>query len=165
MDLMIEHTGKGFITMLLLSMPAVLLAAGIGLVVGILQAVTQVQEQTIAAAPKVFGVFLLIIMMGPFSAEKLIDYFKTSANIAFDVIPRDEAMVLSGNDFFKYKQKSLEDQFYGAKVPDLKEAIRNPGKVPYSGAKYKESRQIPPKDSISQPNLIEKKQIYSGNKK
>ena len=40
-----------------------LVAAGIGLVVGILQAVTQVQEQTIAAAPKILGVFLVIMLL------------------------------------------------------------------------------------------------------
>ena len=50
--------------MLSISMPCVLTAAAIGLVVGIIQAVTQVQEQTIAAAPKIFAVFLVIIIGG-----------------------------------------------------------------------------------------------------
>ena len=52
-----EYMAKGFMTMLSISMPCVLTAAAIGLVVGIIQAVTQVQEQTIAAAPKIFAVF------------------------------------------------------------------------------------------------------------
>ena len=71
MDLLLEQLGKGFITMLLIAMPAVLTAAAIGLVVGILQAVTQVQEQTIAAAPKILGVFLVIMLMGPFYTDYL----------------------------------------------------------------------------------------------
>ena len=60
MELMMEHLANGFLVMLLITMPLVLTAAAIGLVVGILQAVTSVQEQTIAAAPKIFLVFLVI---------------------------------------------------------------------------------------------------------
>ena len=62
MEFLLEYLAKGFLIMLAISMPCVLTAAGIGLVVGILQAVTQVQEQTIAAAPKILGVFLVIII-------------------------------------------------------------------------------------------------------
>ena len=49
-EVLLEYLAKGFLIMLSISMPCVLCAAGIGLVVGILQAVTQVQEQTIADA-------------------------------------------------------------------------------------------------------------------
>ena len=63
-EILAEFLAKGFMAMLAISMPCVLVAAGIGLVVGILQAVTQVQEQTIAAAPKIFAVFLVIIIGG-----------------------------------------------------------------------------------------------------
>ena len=64
MEILLEYLAKGFLIMLAISMPCVLVAAGIGLVVGILQAVTQVQEQTIAAAPKILGVFLVIVIGG-----------------------------------------------------------------------------------------------------
>ena len=64
MEILLEYLAKGFLIMLSISMPCVLVAAGIGLIVGILQAVTQVQEQTIAAAPKILGVFLVIIIGG-----------------------------------------------------------------------------------------------------
>ena len=47
MEMLTEYLAKGFMTMLSISMPCVLTAAAIGLVVGIIQAVTQVQEQTI----------------------------------------------------------------------------------------------------------------------
>ena len=63
MDLLIEFFAKGLITMLMIAMPCVLTAAAVGLVVGILQAVTQVQEQTIAAAPKIFLVFFIILKL------------------------------------------------------------------------------------------------------
>ena len=64
LEVLLEYMAKGFLIMLAISMPCVLCAAGIGLVVGILQAVTQVQEQTIAAAPKILGVFLVICIGG-----------------------------------------------------------------------------------------------------
>jgi len=165
MDLLLEHTGKGFLTMLIIAMPAVLTAASIGLIVGILQAVTQVQEQTIAAAPKVLGVFIVIMAMGPFSTKTLTEYFTKSANIAFQIVPKDEAMVLSRDEFYVYKKKMLDEQFYGDDMPDSMDIMRNPGKIPFSDDKYKESTKVPPKSSISQPNLIEKQKIYTGGRK
>ena len=60
MEILVEFLAKGFMVMLAISLPCVLMAALVGLVVGILQAVTQVQEQTIAAAPKIVLVFLTI---------------------------------------------------------------------------------------------------------
>ena len=57
LEVLVEYLAQGFLIMLAISMPCVLVAAGIGLVVGILQAVTQVQEQSISAAPKNLCVF------------------------------------------------------------------------------------------------------------
>ena len=51
MELLMEHLAKGFMTMLIISMPCVLIAAAVGLVVGILQAVAEGPGQNIASAP------------------------------------------------------------------------------------------------------------------
>ena len=75
MEILMEYFAKGLMTMLMIAMPCVLTAAAIGLVVGILQAVTQVQEQTIAAAPKIFTVFLVIILLGSTYVKMLTNYF------------------------------------------------------------------------------------------
>lgn len=83
MELMIEHLGKGLFYILILSLPAVLTAAAVGLVVGILQAVTQVQEQTISAAPKVLLVFMLIIFGGGLMLNILTGYIREAGAIAF----------------------------------------------------------------------------------
>lgn len=101
MELLMEYLAKGFITMLSISMPCVLVAAGIGLVVGILQAVTQVQEQTIAAAPKILAVFLVIIIGGVGFVRNLTNLFTDGMSIAFNVIPKQDTYVLSG-DYYKY---------------------------------------------------------------
>lgn len=94
MDLLVEHLNNGLILTLLLSMPAVLLAAGVGLVVGVLQAVTQVQEQTIAAAPKILSVFLLILLGGGLMMSMLEDYMTETVHIAFDQVPRQGKFIL-----------------------------------------------------------------------
>lgn len=94
MELMMQHLGQGLFITLLLSMPCVLAAAGIGLVVGILQAVTQVQEQTIAAAPKIIGVFSIIIFGGGLMMNILQGYVRESVQIAFNEIPQDGIFIL-----------------------------------------------------------------------
>lgn len=121
MDILMGHVGHGIWLILLLSLPVVLLAAGIGLVVGILQAVTQVQEQTIAAAPKITFVFLLVIFGGPLMVQILQEYLVESMHLGFEVVAHDEARVLppkprmaygeanSRLDFFKEKRRIPTD--------------------------------------------------------
>ncbi len=162
MELLTEHLGKGIIVMLILSMPSVLVAATIGLVVGILQAVTQVQEQTIAAAPKILGVFLVILILGGFSINTMQNYFRESSNIAFNIIPRDEEMVLPPSNMYSKGIKIYEDEFYGEKKPKIDDIIKNPGKVPYSTKQFKQSYTKMPRDTSNPPNFIEKQKIYSG---
>jgi flagellar biosynthetic protein FliQ len=94
MDLLLEHVKAGLYLVLILSMPAVFVAAAIGLVVGILQAVTQVQEQTLAAAPKIVLVFLVVIFGGELMMTMLETFMKESAVLAFEEIPSRDAMVL-----------------------------------------------------------------------
>ena len=97
MELLMEYMARGFLVMLTISMPCVLVAAGIGLVVGILQAVTQVQEQTIAAAPKILGVFLVIIIGGVGFVRLLTNFYTDGMAIAFNVLPKNDNFVLAAD--------------------------------------------------------------------
>ncbi|MBB5172063.1 flagellar biosynthesis protein FliQ [Texcoconibacillus texcoconensis] len=45
--------------------PLLITALGIGLLVSIFQATTQIQEQTLAFIPKIVGVFVALIIFGP----------------------------------------------------------------------------------------------------
>lgn len=49
---------------LLLSLPAVLAAAVVGLAVSVFQAATQLQEQSLAAVAKLIGVNLVLLLLG-----------------------------------------------------------------------------------------------------
>ena len=100
MEMLTEYLAKGFMTMLSISMPCVLVAAAIGLVVGIIQAVTQVQEQTISAAPKIFAVFLVIIIGGLGFIKLLTNLFHEGAALAFNGVSKTENYVLPA-DYYK----------------------------------------------------------------
>ncbi|WP_373532888.1 flagellar biosynthetic protein FliQ [Vampirovibrio sp.] len=94
MDILLEHLGRGLMLSLLMSLPCVLTAAAIGLVVGILQAVTQVQEQTIAAAPKIVGVFAVLLLGGGLMMNLMSDYVREAMQIAFNDVPEDGIFIM-----------------------------------------------------------------------
>jgi flagellar biosynthetic protein FliQ len=62
--------------------PMLLSAMLIGLVIAILQAATQVQEQTLSFAPKAIGITLALLAFGPWMLDEVIDYL----NMTFERI-------------------------------------------------------------------------------
>lgn len=94
MELLAQHLSKGLILTLMISLPCILTAAGVGLIIGILQAVTQVQEQTIAAAPKIILVFSIIILGGGLMMTMLENYVRESTQLAFEQVPKDGVMLM-----------------------------------------------------------------------
>ena len=154
MELLMEHLAKGFMTMLIISMPCVLIAAAVGLVVGILQAVTQVQEQTIAAAPKIFAVFLLIIIAGTFYVRLLSEYFYESADLAFNIIPKEDNFVLAPEESLAVKRQGVN-----IRKPGVGEVMRHPGKIPYADRKQRQIRSMPVAPTTPEANFAENKYI------
>lgn len=159
MELLMEYMARGFVIMLIISMPCVLVAALIGLVIGILQAVTQVQEQTIAAAPKILGVFLVIII-GAYGYVRLLTNLTTDGfALAFNVVPKNDSYVLPA-DYYKYTrpfQGEMKDKDVEKK--NLKDIMQK-GK----GNFFEKSNQGmnfygAPKSTLPKPNLVEEKKI------
>ncbi|OGQ06558.1 MAG: EscS/YscS/HrcS family type III secretion system export apparatus protein [Deltaproteobacteria bacterium RIFCSPLOWO2_12_FULL_40_28] len=62
---------------LILSAPPVLAAMAVGLLVSLLQATTQVQEQTLTFVPKLVAVITVVAFVGPIGMAQLITYTKT----------------------------------------------------------------------------------------
>ena len=146
-------------TMLAISMPCVLVAAGIGLVVGILQAVTQVQEQTIAAAPKILGVFLVIIIGGVGFIRLLTNLFTDGMALAFNVVPRNENYVLS-SDYYKYTtpfEGEMVDKFKNQ--DEINDIMKNPGKIPFIDNQQKMKYMPSPRTPMPKPNFVETNKI------
>lgn len=63
-------------TILMVSAPMLIFSLVVGLVVSIIQAVTQIQEATLAFVPKIVAVLLSLIIFGPWIL-KLITQFTT----------------------------------------------------------------------------------------
>ncbi|NDI33376.1 flagellar biosynthesis protein FliQ [Chengkuizengella sediminis] len=56
------------------SAPMILLALAVGLIVSILQATTQIQEQTLAFVPKIVAVFIALLVFGEWILTVLVDF-------------------------------------------------------------------------------------------
>ena len=63
-----------FYQILLLSIPLLGAAMIIGLLVSIFQATTSIQEQTLTFVPKMVVILLLLIVLGPFYSDQMIDF-------------------------------------------------------------------------------------------
>jgi flagellar biosynthetic protein FliQ len=54
--------------------PMLLAALAIGLAVSIFQAVTQIQEQSLSLIPKIAGIAVVIVVLGPWMLGQLVSY-------------------------------------------------------------------------------------------
>jgi flagellar biosynthetic protein FliQ len=57
-----------------IALPMLCVGLGIGLVVSILQAATQIQEMTLAFVPKIVGIFLALLLAFPWMMDKMITF-------------------------------------------------------------------------------------------
>ena len=156
MELLMEYMAKGFMTMLMISMPCVLTAAGIGLVVGILQAVTQVQEQTIAAAPKILAVFL-VITIGGYGFVRLLTNLTTEGfAMAVNVIPKNDEFVLP-SDYYNYT-RPFDGEMKGVfnEPSNLKEKMRRTSRGISNSSRQNPDYITPPQTPESRANLLER---------
>lgn len=61
-------------TAILLAAPPLVIGLLVGLVISIFQAVTQIQEQTLTFVPKIFAIFLSLLIFGPWMLAIIGDY-------------------------------------------------------------------------------------------
>ena len=59
--------------LLMVAGPIMLVALSVGLVVALVQALTQIQEMTLAFVPKILAIFLSLIVFFPFMITSMID--------------------------------------------------------------------------------------------
>ena len=62
---------------LMVAAPMLLVALIIGLVVSIFQAATQINEATLSFIPKLVGIFLALIVAGPWMLAVMLDYMRS----------------------------------------------------------------------------------------
>lgn len=72
--MIIDIINESIRTILMLSLPMLIVALIIGLLIAVFQATTQIQEQTLAFVPKILGIFFTLMFAGPWILQKLIEY-------------------------------------------------------------------------------------------
>lgn len=74
-EIAIRVAREGLLLALLVSAPAVLASLVVGLAVGLLQATTQIQEQTLTFVPKLVAVAASLLIAGPWIGAQLVRFF------------------------------------------------------------------------------------------
>ena len=67
----LDISREAIFTLVKVVTPVLLVALFIGLIVGIFQALTQIQEMTLAFVPKIIGVFFTLILLFPFMLNQM----------------------------------------------------------------------------------------------
>jgi len=67
---------QGLYMLLLVSAPLLLAVLVVGLVVSIFQAATQINEQTLSFIPKLVGIFIALVLAGPWMLSVMTDYMR-----------------------------------------------------------------------------------------
>ena len=73
-DMVIKLAEQSIYTIIIVSAPMLLIALAVGLIVSVFQAMTQIQEQTLAFIPKILAVFISLVVFGPWILTILLDY-------------------------------------------------------------------------------------------
>ncbi len=74
---------EAIFTLIVVSAPVMLVGLAVGVAISLLQALTQIQEMTIAFVPKILAIFLSLLIALPFMAEKLnTEMLRIAARIA-----------------------------------------------------------------------------------
>ena len=73
-DTVINLATQAMMLALKVAGPVLLLGLIIGLLVSIFQAVTSIQEQSLSFIPKIIGVAVLIVVLGPWMLNQMVSY-------------------------------------------------------------------------------------------
>jgi flagellar biosynthetic protein FliQ len=73
-ELIIRITREALVLVLLLSAGPMLASMLVGFVVSVLQATTQIQEQTLSYVPKLVAVFVTLMILGPWMLAQVVKF-------------------------------------------------------------------------------------------
>jgi len=85
-DFVISVGQKTTLLILYLTMPVLLAAFAVGLIISILQAATQIQEMTLAFIPKILAVILTLFILGGWMLEKIIYFTREIFDLILQVV-------------------------------------------------------------------------------
>ena len=73
----IDYAMKALYLVLMLSMPPIIVASLIGILLSLIQAITQLQEQTLTFVPQIICVFLGMMIFGSWILTNLTEFINT----------------------------------------------------------------------------------------
>ena len=73
-DTVIELTMSAIELSMKIALPLLLVGLGVGLVISVFQAVTQIQEQTLTFIPKILATVVVLVVGGPWMLDQLVQY-------------------------------------------------------------------------------------------
>ncbi len=73
-ELVLRVIREGLLLVLLVSAPPLLVSVLVGVVTGVVQTATQIQDQSIAFVPKLVAVVLTLIALGPLLGTQLLRF-------------------------------------------------------------------------------------------
>jgi flagellar biosynthetic protein FliQ len=74
---------EAIMTLIYVASPVMLVGLVVGIAISLFQAVTQIQEMTLAFVPKILAIFVALLLALPFMAEKLqAEMLRIAARIA-----------------------------------------------------------------------------------
>jgi flagellar biosynthesis protein FliQ len=73
-EMIIRILREGLLLVLLLSSGPMFASMLVGLIVGIFQATTQIQEQTLSYVPKLIAVFVTLAVIGPWAVAQAVRF-------------------------------------------------------------------------------------------
>src|ERR1700722_10973957 len=73
-DTVVNLATQGMTLALEIAGPMLLVGLVVGLAVSLFQAVTQINEQTLSYIPKIVGLAVLIVILGPWMLNQLVEY-------------------------------------------------------------------------------------------
>ncbi|NMA98017.1 MAG: flagellar biosynthetic protein FliQ [Phyllobacteriaceae bacterium] len=70
----LDIASDGIWTLIMVSLPMMLVGLGVGVVIALFQALTQIQEMTLVFVPKILAIFITMLVTLPFAGATLAAY-------------------------------------------------------------------------------------------
>lgn len=70
----LDIAGAGIWTLIIVSLPMMLVGLGVGVIIALFQALTQIQEMTLVFVPKILAIFVTMLITLPFAGATLAAY-------------------------------------------------------------------------------------------
>jgi len=76
----IDISREALILAMKISLPILLSALAVGLIISLIQALTQIQDQTITFVPKLITIFVVLFLLMPYIGSLMIGFNETISN-------------------------------------------------------------------------------------